>query len=199
MTEQHALVIQPAENENADDLFNRVCEQYTNRKIEQDTKGNVRVMAPVGFESSDRESEVIAQLKRWATQDGHGRSFSSSVCYVLPDGSKLSPDASWVSLERIKTLTREERRKFATVVPEFVVEIKSPSDNWEQLRDKMQDFRRNGVTLGWLIHPDKQLVVIYRSNTDAVQTLEKADSVAGEGPIEGFVLNLKPVWQGLDF
>jgi Uma2 family endonuclease len=90
---------------------------------------------------------------------------------VLPDGSKLSPDASWVSVEPIKTLTREDLRKFATVVPEFVVEIKSPSDNWEQLRDKMQDFRRNGVGLGWLIHPDKHLVVIYRSNRDMVQTL----------------------------
>jgi hypothetical protein len=72
ITEHHALVIQRAEDEDSDDLFNRVCEQDANRKIEQDTKGNVRVMVRVGFESSDRESEVIAQLKRWVTQNGRG-------------------------------------------------------------------------------------------------------------------------------
>jgi Uma2 family endonuclease len=113
MTEHPALVIQPAENENRDDLFEHVCDQFANRKIEQDAKGNVRVMAPTGRESANQDSEVTAQLQRWTTQDARGRSFSSSVCFVLPDGSKLSPDASWVSLDsnfRGNDLIRKKRR-----------------------------------------------------------------------------------------
>ena len=103
-----------------------------------------------------------------------------------------------MSLERLKTLSEEERRGFLKLVPEFVVEIKSPSDRYSELQAKMEEYRRNGVSLGWLIHPDRRTVEIYRKDA-AVEIVEEPQTLAAEGPVSGFVLDLKPIWRGLKF
>jgi len=192
------LIIQLAEDGDAEALFEEVCQQFDNKKIEQDAQGNVHVMAPTGGESSSQNSRLTTQLGIWADKDGRGRSFDSHATFILPDGSKRSPDASWVSYNRLKTLTREERRKFLKLVPEFVVEIKSPTDRYSKLQDKMEEYLKNGVTLGWLVHPDKRTVAIYRQNS-AVEVLEHRESLAAGEPLAGFVLDLKPIWEGLNF
>ncbi len=192
------LIIQLAEDGNAEALFEEACQQFDNKKIEQDAQGNVLVMAPTGGESSDQNSELNEQLRAWSKKDGRGRSFDSHATFIPPDGSKRSPDASWVSYNRLKTLTREERREFLKLVPEFVVEIKSPTDRYSKLQAKMEEYRKNGVTLGWLIHPDKRTVAIYRQDS-AVDVLEQPDTLAAGEPLAGFVLDLKPIWEGLNF
>jgi Uma2 family endonuclease len=195
----HTIIIRPDEDEDPEALFESICNQFDNQKIEQDAEGNVRIVPPVGGESSYQNCELSAHLKFWATRDGRGRAFDSSACFRLPDGSKLSPDASWVSVERLKQLSHDDRRKFPKLVPEFVVEIKSPTDRWTDLQRKMQDYRRNGVQLGWLIHPDKQIVHVYRNGTEDVQVLQEPDMIQGDGPVAGFVLDLRPIWKGLQF
>ena len=195
----HTLTIHPAEGENADALFERVCADFENTKIEQDPEGDVQITAPAGGESGYQNGQLAAQLARWSEHDGRGRAFDSSVGFILPDGSKLSPDGSWVSLEKLRTLTYDQRRDFLRIVPEFVVEIKSPTDRWRKLQAKMQTYMRNGVESGWLIHPDKQQVVVYSQNADAI-VLDGPDSITERtGSLAGFTLDLKPIWQGLKF
>lgn len=155
-------------------------------------------MAPVGGESSDQNSELTMQLRIWAKQDGRRRSFDSRVEFILPDGSKLSPDGSWVRQEKLAALTHEQRRKFLKLVPEFVVELKSPTDRFSDLQKKMQDWRRNGVELGWLIHPDKKTVLIFRRDADEPESFS-GNILAVDGPVAGFTLDLQPIWQGLTF
>lgn len=194
----NTLILRPAEDEDAETLFERVCSQFENQKIEQDSEGNVYVMAPVGGESSYQNSELTMQLAHWAKQDGRGRAFESSVEFILPEGSKLSPDGAWVHRDKLATLTREQRRRFLKLVPDFVVELKSPSDRFADLQKKMQDWRRNGVELGWLIHPDKRMVLIFRAAEDEPEIFSGTD-LAGDGPVTGFTLSLQPIWEGLDF
>jgi Uma2 family endonuclease len=190
------LIIELAEDGNAEALFEEACEQFENKKIEQDAQGNVYVMAPAGGVSSKQNSRLTRQLDIWADEDGRGHSFDSCVNFVFPDGSKRSPDGSWASFERVEALTDEEQRKFLKLIPEFVIEIKSPSDRYSKLQAKMEEYRRNGVTLGWLIHPDKRTVAIYRQD-GTVEVLEQPETLAADGPVSGFVLDLKPIWRGL--
>jgi Uma2 family endonuclease len=192
------LVIMPGEGEDPDVLFDEACQQFANTQIEQDAEGNVYIMSPTGGESASRNSEITAQLTLWARSDSRGKSFDSSVEFILPDGSKLSPDASWVSFERLKTLDRKQRREFLRLVPEFVIELKSPTDRWAKLQDKMRLYLANGVSLGWLIDPDKRTVEVYRLEGET-EIFTSIDEMRGEGPVAGFALDLKPVWQGLDF
>jgi Uma2 family endonuclease len=144
----HTLIIQPAENKDPEILFERTCAEFENPKIEQDCEGNIRIIAPVGGESSNQNIELTTQLQIWTRQDGRGKAFDSSVEFVFPDGSKLGPDAAWVSKKRLSALPRLERRKFLKVVPEFVVELKSPTDRYSDLKKKMGDYIRNGVNSG---------------------------------------------------
>lgn len=191
------LTIHPSADEDGNALFEAVCAEFENARIEQDSEGNIRIMAPVGGESSDQNSELTAQLRIWSKQSGHGRSFDSSVLFVLPDGSKLGPDASWVSNDNLATLSREDRRRFLRLVPEFVIELKSPTDSFSGLQRKMHDWMRNGVELGWLIHPDKRRVLIYRTGAAEPQVVGDAPLLDGDGPVAGFVLDLTPIWSGL--
>ena len=120
-------MFQLAEGGNQEALYRRVCRQYDNTKIEQDQEGNVYLMPPAGGESSNQNFTVAARLCLWATRDDRGDGFDSSAAFVLPNGSKRVPDASWVSNERLLSLPYRERRKFLKLVPEFVIEIKAPT------------------------------------------------------------------------
>lgn len=192
-----SLIIRPSEEEDTDALFEQVCAEFDNSRIEQDAEGNVYIMPPTGIESSDQNSEITAQLRIWSKQNGHGRSFDSSVLFKLPDGSKLGPDASWVSNEKLASLSKEDRRKFAPLVPEFVIELKSSTDRLSQLQLKMQDWMRNGVELGWLIDPGKRTVLIYRKGAAEPEVVAGASFLSGDGPIAGFRLELEAIWRGL--
>ena len=60
----------------------------------------------------------------------------------------------------------------------------------------MQEFISNGAELGWLIDPETRTVEVYRPNREP-ELMRGIDSVAGEGPVEGLVLDLRTVWDPL--
>jgi Uma2 family endonuclease len=189
------VVFQLADGSDPEALFRQICRQYDNTKIEQDEEGNVYVMPPVGGESSNQNFKVSAQLAAWAMRDGRGEGFDSSTAFIFPNGSKRSPDAAWVSNERLLSLPYKERRAFLKVVPEFVIEIKSPTDRYPKLQEKMEEYIENGVELGWLLHPDLREVKVYTKAE--VVTHNEIKKLRGIGPTKGFELDLAPIWKGL--
>ena len=86
-------------------------------------------MPPAGGETGDRESEIIMQLRIWAKRDGTGKAFGSSTGFTLPNGAMRSPDAAWFPLSRWNALTAKQRKKFLPLCPDFVVELRSPTDS----------------------------------------------------------------------
>lgn len=105
-----------------------------------------------------------------------------------------SPDAAWVKLERWEALTPEEREGFAPICPDFVLELRSPSDNMETLRGKMREYMENKACLGWLIDRKNMKVEIYRQGRN-VEVLDNPTTLSGEDVLPGFVLDLTEVWQ----
>jgi len=192
-----SLIIRPADGEDTDLFFEEICEQFDNTKIEQDSQGNVYIMAPTGGESSDQNSSITAQLYIWSQQDGRGRAFDSNTLFIMPDGSKLSPDGSWVSKESLRTLSHANRRKFLRLVPEFVIELKSPTDKLPELKRKMEEWMRHGVQLGWLIDPSKRQVFVYSNAVPEVAVFADEASIVAGNPVKGFLLDLEPIWTGL--
>jgi Uma2 family endonuclease len=120
----------------------------------------------------------------------------SSVEYFLPSSAAYSPDSSWVIQSKIDVLSKEEKRKFPRLCPDFVVELKSLSDRLAQLKRKMLEWIDNGAQLGWLLDPDHRTVYIYRPGCEPEQIVNP-ERVAGEGPVDGFVLELADIWAGL--
>jgi Uma2 family endonuclease len=180
----------------SDEAFVEFCRANPNLRIERNSQGDLIVMPPAGGESSRRNMKVAAQLDNWAEEDGRGQAFDSSAGFRLPDGSILSPDAAWLSNEALGRLTPKQRKEFLPLCPEFVVEIRSPSDNLAEVKKKMELWIANGAQLGWLIDGDARTVHVYRKNRPP-KTHRAITELAGEGPVKGFVLKLAAVWRGL--
>ena len=60
----------------------------------------------------------------------------------------------------------------------------------------MREWIANGAALAWLLDPPDRSVTIYRPSGEP-QILAAPESVTGEGPVEGFVLDLRRVWDPL--
>ena len=180
----------------SDEAFVEFCRANPNLRIERNSQGDLIVMPPAGGESSSRNADVTTQLGSWAAKDGRGRAFDSSAGFRLPDGSILSPDAAWLSNEALRRLTPKQRKEFLPLCPAFVVEIRSPSDNLAEVKQKMGLWMANGAQLGWLIDGDARTIHVYRKNRPP-KTHRTITELAGEGPVKGFVLKLAAVWRGL--
>jgi Uma2 family endonuclease len=172
------------------------CSQNSDLRIERDANGEIIIMPGTGGETGYRNSKLNARLAIWSERDGRGQSFDSSTMYLLPNGAARSPDASWLLKSRIDRLTKKEKRRFPPLCPDFVVELVSPSDRLSKVKAKMREWMENGAALGWLIDPDTRMVYIYRPGQDA-EELVNVDHVVGEGPVEGFRLELADIWEGL--
>jgi Uma2 family endonuclease len=175
-----------------DDEYFQFCADNPDLRIERSAEGDILIMPPVGGESSFRNSELTVRLGNWARKDGRGRAFDSSVEYFLPSGAAYSPDASWVLRSRLDKLTRDEKRKFPRLCPDFVVELMSPSDRLPKLKAKMCEWMENGAQLGWLLDPDRRTAYIYRLGREPERLLTP-ERLTGEGPVTGFVLELQEI------
>ncbi len=173
--------------------YERVCEANPDRSFELTAQGVLVVMPPVGVESGNYESELGIDLGIWNRQTRLGKTFSSSTVFTLPNGSKRSPDAAWVELSRWEAVSKEERKKFALLVPDFVIELRSETDRLPPLQAKMVEYRDNGVRMGWLINPRDRQVEIYRLDCD-VEVLANPLTLSGEDVLPGFTLDLSSIW-----
>ncbi len=177
-----------------DDEFFEFCRQNSDLRIEQTAQGEWIIMPPTGFETGSRNNEVSRQLGNWARQDDAGVAVDSSTGFILPNGAKRSPDASWVLRSRLAALTPEQKKKFLPLCPDFVVELRSPSDSMTDAQDKMAEYRDNGARLGWLVDAAARRVHVYRPGA-APDVLDAPLSVSGDPELAGFVLDLARVWE----
>jgi len=118
--------------------------------------------------------------------------FDSSAGFILPNTAIRGPDAAWMPRERWDAIPPKERRRFGRLSPDFVAELRSPSDSIEVLHEKMQEYLEQGVRLGWLIDPESGEVEIYRPGRP-VETLVRPASLSGEDVLPGFVLDLTDI------
>jgi Uma2 family endonuclease len=185
-----------AGDEPSDEAYLAFCRANPDLRVERNAKGEILIVPPAGSESSYRSLKVSAQLDTWAEQDGRGTAFESSAQFMLPDGSALSPDAAWVSNESLRRFSKRERRGFLHLCPEFVIEVLSPTDRRRKAKAKMEQWIANGAHLAWLIDGDAETVYVYRKN-HAMKMHRGVAQLAGQGPVDGFVLKLGAIWKGL--
>jgi Uma2 family endonuclease len=181
---------------NDDEEFFDFCARNPDLNIERLANGKIIVTRGSGLETAFRNCEISGQLGTWSEADGRGVAFGSSAEFMLASGTAFAADASWIFKSRLAKLTKEQKKQFGRLCPDFVVELRSPSDRLSSPKAKMEEWMRNGAQLAWLIDADHGVVSIYRPGKP-VEELRGADAIDGEGPVEGFRLDLEPVWQGL--
>ena len=168
--------------------FERIVREDPELSFEQTSIGELVIVPPTGGTSGKKNLSLLSQFGNWVEQNLElGEGFDSSTLFVLPSGAKRSPDAAWVARERWDALTRKEQDGYPPLCPDFVIELRSPTDSPEELQAKMQEYIDNGVRLGWLINPQEQQVEIYRSRQN-IEVLKLPITLSGEDVLPGFVL-----------
>ncbi len=174
--------------------FYEFCLLNREWRIERTAEGDLRIMAPAGGGTGSRNALITARLTIWALQDRTGVAFDSSTGFTLPNGATRSPDAAWVQRARLSVLTAEQKEKFLPLCPDFVIELRSPSDDLGSVQEKMREYLDNGARLGWLIDPSTRQVYVYRPATP-LEVLDAPPSVSGDPELSGFVLELADIWE----
>ena len=177
------------------ELFARLTVENPDARLERARDGTLVLMPPTGADGSRRNLNLAIQIGAWNEAARLGVAFDSSGGFELPDGSVRAADATWVSLPRRQRLTQAQRKTFAPLCPDFVVELRSPSDRMADLREKMIDYIANGVRLGWLIDPYEKRVEAYRPDRE-VEELLAPESLADD-VLPGFLLKLAPIYDEL--
>jgi Uma2 family endonuclease len=176
-----------------EEQFMQLCQENPELRLEFTAQQELVIMPPTGSESGWRSGEVFLSLGTWAKKDGTGLCFDSSTGFTLPNGAIRSPDASWVRRERWNALTKDQREKFAPLCPDFVIELRSPTDRLSDLYEKMEDYIANSARLGWLIDPIDKRVYVYRPG-QPVETLDDPPTLSGDPVLPGFALHVQELW-----
>lgn len=176
-----------------DEKFMELCLDNPTLRLEMTAKGELIVMGPTASETGRRNARLTFRLCQWAEQHGTGICFDSSAGFTLPNGAKVSPDASWIKRDRYEALTEDEREQFAPLCPDFVVELRSKTDRLARLQAKMSEYIENGALLGWLIDPAARRVYVYRPDRE-VETLDAPETIAGDPVLPKFLLQLREIW-----
>ncbi|MEJ7847382.1 MAG: Uma2 family endonuclease [Pyrinomonadaceae bacterium] len=177
----------------SDDDFFEFCRDNPDVRIEMDKNGDIEIMAPTGAETGIKNFKLIGEFAVWVEKNGTGVGFDSSTGFRLPNGATRSPDLSWMTLEKWNAIPKAKRKKFAPVCPDFVVELRSETDTLASLQSKMEEYIENGASLGWLIDASKRKVYVYRPNVD-VEILDDPKNISGGELLQGFILNVKDIW-----
>jgi Uma2 family endonuclease len=176
----------------SDDDFMRFSAENHSLRMEREPNGEILVMTPTNNKTGKMNLRIGRLLDVWTEEDGRGVAFDSSTGFKLPNGAVRSPDGAWIASQRWDRLTEEEQEGFG-MAPDFIIELRSPTDSLPAARAKMEEWMANGVTLGWLIDPKRKVVEVYRPGEEP-EIHENPTSVQGDGPVRGFELVMGRVW-----
>jgi Uma2 family endonuclease len=175
----------------SDEQFFQLCRRHPDIQFERSARGELIIMPPTGGISGNRNFSLTGQLSRWV--DDHpelGLGFDSSTGFKLPNGANRAPDVAWVQRDRWEALDLEQQERFPAIAPDFVVELRSRTDDLKILQAKMQEYIENGVRLGILLNPQDLAVEVYQPGK-AVQCLENPSKVDCGAVLPGFVLQVR--------
>ncbi len=144
------------------------------------------------------QSRIVQKLRNWLDQqpDFEGDILSGEVGSILaedPD-TTVGIDVALFSLEVLQHQTDQTR--LVRGVPILAVEILSPNDKHDEIREKIMEYRRTGVKLIWEVDPDFQTIRVHRQEQEPVM-FNRNQTLAGDKVLPGFevaVADLFPNW-----
>jgi len=154
--------------------------------------GELIIMPPPGSKTGKRSSKIVQRLANWTDQDGRGVCFATDTGFTLPNSAKREPDAAWMPNERWTMIPEEQQEKLAPVCPDFVIELRSPSDRLSHVKEKMEEYIANGARLGWLLDPFDNCAIIYRAG-QASERIEKPTILNGDPVLPGFEFDFREI------
>ncbi len=189
----YAIDVRALTKQISDRDLEQLCRENPDMRFEIDAQGKLIIMSPTGSLTGERNSSLLAQVWYWNNQNKLGKVFDSSTGFKLSNGATRSPDVSWISINRWNSLSDKQKRGFAPIDPDFVIELMSPTDELAKTQQKMSEYLSCGVKLGWLINPDAKEVEIYRLGEDK-EILKNPSNLSGEEILPGLTVDLTDIY-----
>ncbi len=177
----------------SDRSLEQLCKENPDLRFETDANGKLIIMSPTGSLTGERNADLIYQVQSWNRKYKLGKVFDSSTGFKLSNGATRSPDVSWIALNRWNSLSDKQKRGFAPIDPDFVIELLSPTDDLLTTQQKMIEYLNCGVKLGWLINPDEKEVEIYRLGKDK-EIISNPSSLSGEDILPRLTVDLADIF-----
>jgi Uma2 family endonuclease len=175
----------------SDEQFYSFCRDNPDLKIERNADRTIEIMAPTKRQTGKINFLIDLQLGKWYENVQQGEPHGADTGFALPNGAIRSPDAAWISDERINQKKGDDKEKFDEICPDFVIELKSQNDAMTILQEKMQEWMANGCRLAWLIDPVAEKVEIYREDGSKEEMKGFDQKLSGEDVLPGFELDLQ--------
>ena len=156
--------------------------------------GRIVTMSPTNWKHGDFVTEIAWHLHSFVKERRLGKVLTGEVgIYMHRDPDYIrGADVVFISSERIAQITSES---YLDVAPELVVEVISPGNTWQEMRDKIQEYFAIGVEWVWIVEPERRQVLVYRSPTE-MTALNEHDTLEGERVLTGFSLLLAELFGG---
>jgi Uma2 family endonuclease len=137
---------------------------------------------------------ILAMLLRLWTKQTAGGYVGVEAGYILthdPDTVR-GPDVSFVAATRIPPTGVPEG--FWDLAPDLAVEVVSPSETAEEIREKIRDFLRAGTPLVWTIYPRTREVIVHTPDGIA-RTYTTHDTLAFPDRLPGFTCSVAELFE----
>ena len=182
----------PKEGKFTNDELIALCLANPELNIERDEKGQILIkMSPTYALTSSFNSGLNFEIYSWNKKIKTGIVFDSNSAFFLPDDSMRGPDVAWISKERWDSLSSSEKKSIPKIVPDFIIELQSETDNIKELKQKMNKWIKNGVKLAWLVSPQTQETFVYFENK--IETVPFNKTLAGKSILAGLELIMADV------
>jgi len=136
----------------------RTSRENPRYRFEREDDGAILV-SPTHTNGGTKSLEAAAQLREYKLRVG-GKAFDSSTGFAIgPDRRVYSPDASWVSADRIDALSAEAAAGFWPLSPDVAIEVCSDSDDLSELAAKIERYVERGSEYAIAIDPATRSVV----------------------------------------
>ena len=149
-------------------------------------EGELKV-SPAGMLHERIGVKLSRRLDEFVERHQLGGVYGSSTGYRMKSGNVLSPDVSYVRKSRLPE--GESPEGFGHFAPDLAVEILSPSDRLDNLKDKIAEYFENGSEQVWVFDPRQRTVFIYPSLTE-YEVLHENDVIEGGDLLPGFSLRI---------
>jgi Uma2 family endonuclease len=148
---------------------------------------------PSGFAHGTFRLNIGAPMMIFADQHDLGEVAVEVDHYLPPDKfNTRRPDVEFISKARLVAFDPTE---YVPLMPDLAVEVKSPSNTPDELRQKAAYYLQNGARMVWLVFPDIQTVFVYTVDNPAGTKFGIEDILDGGDVLPGFTLPVATIFR----
>ena len=156
-------------------------------------RGEVRTMAPAGFEHGAVITNVAAPLAVYVKAKRLGVVLGAETGFVLkrnPDVVR-GADVAFVSASRLPPTGLPTR--YWEGAPDLAVEVVSPGDTVDEVEEKVADYLEAGARMVWVVNPRRRTVIVHRPGAQPL-VLRAGDVLDGDDVVPGFRLDVTDIF-----